>query len=113
MKGRKFAVLVLGAILLCGCENFVESGDINGIIRENDLAIVMRMNADADHKCKIEMAGRACSRALTGGIHTPSPPNSGTYPSFAAPFPWQYPYRNPSLRKCSNTLPYSSVVSLL
>jgi hypothetical protein len=54
MKGGRLAALLLGAVPLCGCESFVESGEIQGIVKTNDLSIVMRMNGASNRDGTIE-----------------------------------------------------------
>jgi hypothetical protein len=40
--------LVLAISLISGCEKYTESGEVNGLIRENDLSINMKVGDDSD-----------------------------------------------------------------
>jgi hypothetical protein len=40
---------IIAAILFSGCENYTESGDINGLIKKNDLSISMKVQGDSNN----------------------------------------------------------------
>ena len=52
MKKSKFVFsaifLFMGTLLLCGCENYAVSDEINGLFRENALSIEMKVEDSAD-----------------------------------------------------------------